>query len=163
MTGDLEDAQESYQELLTKFPNAPNVHYVYGCFLLASDPAGAIEQLKNELKIEPSNAAAGAMLAWMLFRDREFATALPYAQRAAAAAPDLLMAQLMLGRLLVENGDVERGIEHLKAAQKLDPGNLEVHLSLATAYSRIGRTEDARRERQISLDSTKESNPVQQP
>jgi Tfp pilus assembly protein PilF len=50
---------------------------------------------------------------------------------------------------------VERGIERLQAARKIDPSFLETHLSLATAYSRIGRTEEARRELQISLDISK--------
>jgi tetratricopeptide (TPR) repeat protein len=162
MSGDLKNAQENYEELLVRFPGAANVHYIYGCFLLASDPARAIEQLKLELKANPSNGVGAAMLAWILFRNREFAIALPYAQKAVEEAPTLPMAQLMFGRLLVETGTVEQGIEHLKTAEKMDSTNLEVHLSLATAYSRVGRTQEARRERQISLDS-KEPNSVAQP
>lgn len=163
MAGDLKNAEESYRDLLARFPNAANVHYIYGCFLLASDPARAMEELRLELQTTPSNAAAGSILAWMLFRDREFKTALPYAQKAAEQAPGFPMAQLMLGRLLVETGAVERGLEHLKTAEKMDPDDVEVHLALATAYSRIGRTQEARHERQISLNATKEPSPVAQP
>jgi tetratricopeptide (TPR) repeat protein len=72
-------------------------------------------------------------------------------------------AQLILGRLLVERGTVDDGVTHLQMAENLDSGNLEVHLALVTAYSRMGQTQNARRERQVSLEMTREMGPVAQP
>jgi Flp pilus assembly protein TadD len=81
--------------------------------------------------------------------------ALPYAKKAVANAPESPSGQLVLGRSLAETGDVSGGLEHLQIALGLDSSNLEVHLALAGAYSRLGRKEDARRERLQSLDLSK--------
>ena len=156
MVGDVQKAQGAYQELLQQFTASPNIHYLYGCFLLSTDVESAVGELKRELEIAPSNAAAAAMLAWILLRQGDYNTALPLAEKAAQTAPKFVLAQAVFGRLLVETGAVNEGIEHLKLAETLDPAFLETHLSLATAYSRIGKTQDARRERQLSLDISKE-------
>ena len=160
MTGDFQSAQRAYHDLLERFPTSINVHYLYGCFLLVSDTDRAISEFKHELQIAPSNPAAAAMLAWILLRRGEYKAALPYAEKAAQGAPKFAVAQSVLGRLLVESGAVDQGIEHLKIAEGLDPAFLETHLSLATAYSRIGKNQDARRERELSLEMVKEQNPV---
>ncbi len=157
MAGHSMEGEQAFEDLLARFPNAENVHYAHGLTLLATDPDQAIEEFKRELQIDAANPAANSMLAWVLLRRSEFQPALPYAERAAKEEPKSAIAQFVFGRLLVETGAVARGIEHLETAEKLDSGFLESHLSLATAYSRIGRTQDARRERQISMDLTKET------
>jgi len=80
---------------------------------------------------------------------------LPYAQSAAAHDPSLPSAQLVLGRALTETGRPQEGIEHLEKTVQAQPDNLEAHLALAKAYSKLGRKEDARRERWLSLEMTK--------
>jgi tetratricopeptide (TPR) repeat protein len=163
MSGDLEHAQQALNDLAARFPDAPGVHYLRGTFLLVADTAQAVNEFKEELRVNPSNSTAGAMVAWTMLRAGELQTALPYAEKAAALAPSYAIAQFVYGRLLVETGSVERGIERLRAAETIDPSFLEPHLSLATAYSRIGRTEEARGERQVSLElSRKEATAVAQ-
>ena len=163
MSGDLEHAQQALNDLAARFPDASGVHYLRGTFLLVADTAQAVDEFKEELRVNPSNSAAGAMLAWVLLRAGELQTALPYAEKAATLAPDYAIAQFVYGRLLVETGSVERGIERLRAAETIDATFLETHMSLATAYSRIGRTEEARREREISLElSRKEASSLAQ-
>jgi Flp pilus assembly protein TadD len=49
-------------------------------------------------------------------------------------------------------GDLQAAVPMLESAERLDPGALEYHMALASAYARLGRREDARRERQASLD-----------
>ena len=150
-----EKAGAALAELQARFPESPGVHYLYGSFLLASAPDHAIAELKHELRIAPSNAAAAAMLAWALLNRGEPANALPYAKAASAALPSFSTAQYVLGRALAETGDVERGIALLARAEQLDPMNLETHLALASAYSKAGRVEDARRERARSVEMAK--------
>lgn len=152
MAQDYTKASQAFQELLDRFPNAPGVHYLYGCYLFVNAPDHAVTELKHELQIAPSNAAAAGMLAWALLNRGDSTAALPYAKQAVAGAPSFTTAQYVLGRALAETGDPKRGIEHLEIAVKLDPANLENHLALATAYSTAGRTEDARRERARSVD-----------
>jgi cytochrome c-type biogenesis protein CcmH/NrfG len=155
MKGDDETSRAEFQRLFEQFPAAPNVHYLYGYLLYATDPDAALVELKRELEVDPANAAAEVMLAWIPLMQNHAAEALPYAQKAVAADPALSSAQLVLGRALSETGDPKAGIEHLEKTELLQPDDLEVHLALARAYSEAGRKEDARRERLLSLEMTK--------
>jgi predicted Zn-dependent protease len=95
------------------------------------------------------------MLAWIPLMQNDGAEALPHARKAVAEDPSLSSAQLVLGRALTETGDTKDGIEYLEKTVQLQPDNLEVHLALAKAYSKSGRKEDARRERLLCLEMTK--------
>jgi tetratricopeptide (TPR) repeat protein len=155
MAGGNENAQQAFQELFQRFPSAANAHYLYGYLLFATDPDQGVAEFKRELEIAPSNGAASAMLAWACLLQNDPAQALPYAQESATEQPMLSLAQLVLGRALVETGNVPDGLEHLKKALQLEPMNLEVHLALAKAYSKSGRNEDARHERLLCLEITR--------
>ena len=163
MAGDVNSAEQTYTEMIEKFPQAMNVHYLHGCFLLNAHPEQAINEFQRELELSPANPAAAAMLSWILMRRGDLQLAMPYAAKAVEGAPKLAIGQMVLGRLLVETGTIDKGIQHLEIAERLNPGFLGTHLSLATAYSRTGRTEDARRERQLSIRMMKEPTPVAQP
>ena len=155
MRHDLDVARLEFQQLFARVPAVPNVHYLYGYLLYAGDPDAAVVEFEKELEVTPSNAVAEVMLAWIPLMKNDGATALPYARKAVAEDPALASAQLVLGRALAETGDTKDGIEHLEATVQLQPDNLEVHLALAKAYSKFGRKEDARRERLLCLEMTK--------
>ena len=92
------------------------------------------------------------MLACLLLNQGDAAAALEWATRAAQEAPRLSMAQYALGRALAETGDVAKSTEHLELAVQLDPENIDNHIALASAYSRAGRTVDARAERSRTME-----------
>jgi len=155
MKGEAELARKDFQSIFQKNPPVANAHYLYGFLLYSSDPEEAMEQFKNELQADPKNAAAEVMLAWIPLMDNDGAEALPYAQSAVAHNPSLPSAQLVLGRALTETGHAQEAIEHLEKTTQSQPDNLEAHLALAKAYSKSGRKDDARRERLLSLEMTK--------
>lgn len=155
MKKDTDAARTEFQGLFQRVPAVPNAHYLYGYLLYAGDPDQAVLEFKKELEVNPSNAAAEVMLAWIPLMQNDGSTALPYARKAVADDPGLPSAQLVFGRALTETGDTKDGIEHLEATLQLQPNNLEVHLALAKAYSKAGRKEDARRERLLCLEMTK--------
>ncbi len=163
VAGKLEEAQRSYAELLEKYPESSAVHYTYGVFLLTADPARATSELQRAVELAPGNAAAFAMLAWISLQKDDPASALIYAQKACAGDPKSPLAQLVLGRSLVESGELNRGIGHLETAAKLDPADLENHLALATAYSKAGRKHDAWTERRESMKMASEKAEVARP
>jgi len=144
-------ARASFQKLFREFPAASNAHLLYGYLLFEQHPEEAIGEFKRELEVTPSNAGANVMLAWACLMQNDPSAALPYAKRAEQEEPLLPVAQLVLGRSLVESGDVKNGTHYLEKAGQLDPENLEVHIALARAYSETGRKEDAWRERMESL------------
>jgi Flp pilus assembly protein TadD len=65
---------------------------------------------------------------------------------------DQPQAQYELGKLLLENGQLEEAISHLEVAAKLDSESDYVHYQLQSAYRRAGRKEEADREAQIYKD-----------
>lgn len=155
MAGQTDLARSDFEKFFEQNPQVRNAHYFYGFLLYSSDATAAIEQFRKELQVDPKNAAADVMLAWIPLMDNDGVEALPYAQSAAAHDPSLPSAQLVLGRALTETGRPREGIEHLEKTVQAQPDNLEAHLALAKAYSKLGRKEDARRERLLSLEMTK--------
>ena len=156
MAGNELDAQQTFQVLFQHYPISSNAHYLYGYLLFAKDPDHAVAEFKRATEIEPSNAAAQAMLAWFYLMRSNPSEAEPYAQRAVKEDPQLPLAQLVLGRSLVETGDAKNGIERLQKALQFEPANIEIHLALVRGYSEAGLKEDARRERQFCLEATKD-------
>lgn len=155
MKGNKDAARIGFQQIFGRNPAVANAHYLYGFLLYSSDPEEAVGEFKKELQVDPKNAAADVMLAWIPLMDNDGTEALPYAQKAVATDPSLPSAQLVLGRALTETGNDKEGIEHLEKTAQMQPDNFEAHLALAKAYSKSGRKEDARRERLLCLEMTK--------
>jgi tetratricopeptide (TPR) repeat protein len=154
MGGDLTASKQAFDDIFRRFPETPNIHYLYGYLLFVVDPNAAIVQFRKELEVSSSSAIAQSMLAWALGMQGDYAAALPYAEKSVVEDPSLPMAQLVLGRDLVETGDINGGLTRLEAVVKQDPKNLEAHLALVKAYSKLGRKDDARRERLLCLELT---------
>jgi tetratricopeptide (TPR) repeat protein len=158
MSADTSKTGPAFQALLERYPTAPGVHYLYATYLLSFRPAEeAIAELKRELELNPHSADARAMLSLIAMRAGAESAALPLAKQAAQDGPACPMAQYAYGLLLAGTGDLPQAIEHLETAERLDPANVEYHMGLAGAYSKIGRHEDARRERRTSIAIAKES------
>lgn len=159
-SGDRSGAKQEFQKIFDRTPVPANAHYFYGYLLFPTDPDEAIIEFKRELETTPTNALAQTMVAWDALIRNDFSTALAYSQKAVALDPKLPVAQLALGRALVETGDVKSGIEHLEKELQVEPDNFETHLALAKAYSKSGRAADARRERLYCF-QVAQNNPTQ--
>lgn len=152
MNGDMDGARQAFQEIFAAYQKVPNVHYLYGYLLFATQPDAAIAQFQQELLVSPNSAIAHAMLAWAYGIQGNYGDALPVAQKAVDEDTSLAMGQLVLGRAMVEAGDTVGGLPHLEKVLQTEPGNLEAHITLAKAYSKLGRKDDARRERLLCLE-----------
>ncbi len=143
-----DQARKSFDELLARYPDAPNVHYVHGVFLLSQDSDAALEEFRRELKREPSHVPSLLQMAFEYLKRNEHETALPLAEKAAQLAPKMYPARNVLGRVLLELGQVERAVKELEEGVRLAPNVPEMHYALARAYTRAGRRQDAARERE---------------
>ncbi len=142
------DAIPELESILKQHPDQPQLHYLYGMVLLANDPDKALIALKDEIAISPSHPEALVSIAGEYVKRSDYKSALPYAEKAVQSNPDYFAAHAMLGKVLVEGDlDVARGTKELETAVHLAPGNLQARFSLATAYAKAGRKEDAARER----------------
>jgi tetratricopeptide (TPR) repeat protein len=151
MVGDTLGAENQFQTIFDSYPEEKNIHYLYGYLLLSADPDSAMVEFKKELIVNPESAVAHAMSAWTLSLQGDYAGALPDANEAVTEDPSLVIGQLVYGRALVETGNTIGGLAHLQSVLQVEPGNLEAHMTKAKALSKLGRNEDARRERLLCL------------
>ena len=70
-------AEQAFQQLVSKYPDAPNVHYVYGTYLIGDRPAEALDQFNIELTRSPDHVLARVQIAQELIKQGEFERASP--------------------------------------------------------------------------------------
>ncbi len=144
----MSEAAAEFKRLIEKYPKESNIHYLFGTFLLYSDANQALEQFKQELEITPNHVPALVTMAGEYAQREDYKTGLVYAERAVAASRDSFAAHAVLGRILMASDiNLQKGIQELETAKRLEPGSPQVRLFLATAYGKAGRKEDAARER----------------
>jgi predicted Zn-dependent protease len=163
MSAAASDAQKALRELIESYNNVPYLHYLYGSLMVPTDRDEAASEMRAELKVNPSNGAAEAILSWLLFDDNQLDDAVSYARRAERDAPSLPLSTYVYGRSLVETGQVADGITYLENGLKRTPRDLLTHIELAAAYARAGLSERARREREVCLKMTEGANAVVHP
>ena len=119
----------------------------------------ALAETKQALELSPSNRQALTICGRLLMSERKFSEALPYLKRAVVEDAADHEARFLLGRCLVQSGDVERGkaeIErstetkelflkiselHLKAVE--EPRNVQIRMQLGAATEQLGRPRSA--------------------
>jgi tetratricopeptide (TPR) repeat protein len=159
MNQNYDGGRQAFQTLFAQYPQLPGLHYFYGYLIFATKPDEAVEQFGKELQISPRSANAHAMRAWALELQGDYTAALEDATKASTEDSSLSMGQLVYGRALVETGDIRAGLPHLENVLRTEPANLEAHLTLAKAYSKQGRSEEARRERLLCLSISQQGAP----
>ncbi|HTT61656.1 MAG TPA: tetratricopeptide repeat protein [Bryobacteraceae bacterium] len=158
------EAAGEFKILVDEYPETPNIHYLYGSFLMFADADSGLREMKKELEISPRHVPAMVTIANEYIQRKDFKSALPYAKKAAELEPQNFPAHAVLGRVLAEGGfDVPRGIQELEEARKLAPGSPQVRIALATAYAKAGRKEDAAQERREFLKLRQEADSAESP
>jgi tetratricopeptide (TPR) repeat protein len=142
-----EQARGLYEEAVNAAPDFPNIHFAYGRFLMEiNEPDAAAEQFKLELKNNPKDYQSMLKLASLDYRV-DSAAGIPYAEGALKLAPNYPIAHYLLGVLCLDTGDVDRATKELEIARKMMPTEPQIAFSLANAYTRAHRKEDAAAEK----------------
>lgn len=144
-------ADQEMHELVAHYPTVPNIHYIYGSYLMFSDADAGLKELQRELEISPKHVPARVGLVVEYLKRGDTAAALPYAKEAVELDSKNFVTHTLYGRVLVESGDVKPGITELELAAKLAPDSPQTRVALASAYAKAGRKEDAARERAVFL------------
>ena len=168
MQGKWEPAQLEYEEMIRKEPAARGTHFLLGRLLLSRPDAPqdaterAQQEFLKELQIDPNNGGAQYILGELARRDETWDEAISRFSQAAKLDPNFAEAYLGWGGCLVTVKRYEEAIPPLRTAERLTPGNPEVHHALATALQRSGHKEEAEKEFAIhqSLSSTTSRTPV---
>lgn len=139
------------EELVSRYPAAPNAHYALGAYISPDDPEGAMEEFRRELRSTPDHYPSLLQMALIETQRGRAAEALPMAEQAAKLAPDVPAARLALGRALLDLGQTDRAVQELERGAALAPESPDVQFALARAYQRAGRAAEAERARQEFL------------
>jgi putative PEP-CTERM system TPR-repeat lipoprotein len=109
------------------------------------DFRAAATYLLAALREDPHNALVLNNLGWTL-NELHDPKALDYAARAYAQAPDNAETADTYGWVLVSQGDAGRGVEILRQAVELNPGDAAKRIRLAKGLVRAGNKDAARKE-----------------
>jgi putative PEP-CTERM system TPR-repeat lipoprotein len=109
------------------------------------DYGAAAAQYRTMLAAAPNNPLLLNNLAWSLGQMRD-PKALGYAEQANKLAPNQVAIMDTYGMLLVDNGQVERGLELLAKAVALMPQAADIRLNHARALLKAGKKSDAKQE-----------------
>lgn len=114
-------------------------------YLRAGDTKSARSTYEALLREEGESASVLNNLAIVLFGQADPA-ALDVARRAHKLAPGDSSIQDTLGWLMVQAGEVDAGLRHLRDARLRDPRNPNIRYHLAAALAQQGRKDEARKE-----------------
>ncbi len=154
-------AQAGFEKLVAKYPDEPEIHFLYGNFLISSDPDRAIQEWSRELQVSPKHVPARVQIALEYIKRGAYPKALPSAREAVSLDPASFAAHYALGRALAATGNLREGTQELEKARQLAPDSPETRMALASAYTEAGRKDDAARERAefLKLQHQREAKP----
>jgi Tfp pilus assembly protein PilF len=150
--GKWDGAEKDYRKILEENPHYPSIHFRLARLLLSKpNPAPdfaeqAKKELQQELEIDPANAGAEYVLGELARQATDLPAAEEHFSRAAKFDNTFADAYLGLGMSLLAEKKYAEAVAPLETAVKMQPANPAGHYSLATAYARTGRRQDAERE-----------------
>lgn len=109
------------------------------------DYTSASKHYRILVDAQPNNPAMLNNLAWSSAQIKD-PKAIEYAEKAYKLAPDQAAIVDTLGSLLVEKGDMARGVDLLQKAINLAPQAAVIRLNLAKALVKAGKKDDAKKE-----------------
>ena len=135
-TANFEQAFQTFQRMLKRYPNTPYLHYAYGSALdFNSRFEEAEAQLQEETRVTPYSALAYMRLAAIALKTNRPADARPLAERALELAPQSGTAHKILAKSLSELGKTELAAQETATAQKLEPEKADLDPKLGAAYA----------------------------
>jgi tetratricopeptide (TPR) repeat protein len=150
--GKWDQAEKDYRKILEQNPRYPGIHFRLARLILSkpSPPPDFAEQAKKELQqelaIDPANAGAEYVMGELARQAQDLPEAVKHLSKATELDPNFADAYLGLGMALLAQKNYPDAVAPLERAVKLQPANPAGHYSLATAYARTGRREDADKE-----------------
>jgi putative PEP-CTERM system TPR-repeat lipoprotein len=153
--GETGAAHEALRQWLAAHPeDVPTRALLAQALLTANQRAQAMEEYKNLLEYAPDKVSALNNLAW-LYQEEKNPEGIKYAERAYKLVPNRPEVIDTLGWLLVQNGETNRGLVLLQEAATKAPHLPDIRYHMAAALEKAGRREEARKELEHLLKSSK--------
>jgi tetratricopeptide (TPR) repeat protein len=155
-TGDLTGAIVTFKKLVELDPQDPDAHYELGLtYVNKDDWDPAIAEFNTAVKLDDRHARAYAGLGLCLREKKDLVGAVRAFRKATECDDTLVAGHYGLGATLQElrnrketftavfgiafpdTGDLKEAVAALKAAARLDPDNLQVHIDLGVALTNL--------------------------
>jgi Flp pilus assembly protein TadD len=150
--GDYKIAVETLRKALDLKPDLPGAWSLYGRALLRNeDRADAKAAFQNALKNDPNDFPANLYLGAVLRTEGAKDEAGEYLNKALRLRPASPEARFQIGALDAANGSLDKARKEFEQLEKDWPDFLEVHVELASVYSRLKLKEESQREQAIVL------------
>jgi tetratricopeptide (TPR) repeat protein len=156
--GEFALALAEFERARASNPSLPLVSFLLAsCLMEQGDWAGAGSAFRRELEIDPNHYESNLMLANLLRKEGKHEEALPFVLRASKLRKDDLGCMYSLGATYLALGRTDEAKALLEAVAAAVPDHLHTHMQLAILYVRLGRKEDAARERATAARLQKEA------
>jgi len=152
-------ARQQYPQALAAFkkalalapPGTPGLHFYIGdVYWRTLHLEDAERELKEELGLNPDHSKANFELGDLYAKEGNSQAAIPYLQKALFLDPHLVEAHRSLGRAYMQEKQYPQALNEFLQVEKAEPNNHTIHALLASAYRKLGRMNDAKREAQVS-------------
>jgi putative PEP-CTERM system TPR-repeat lipoprotein len=144
--GRVKEANEKMSQWLREHPTETAARlYLADAYVKARQNQQAIDQYQQVLRSDPKNLLALNNLA-ALYRLQNDPRALEFLEESYKVKPENATVAGNLGWVLVERGELARGLELLSKAAARAPDNTEIGFHLAAALAKSGRKAQARHE-----------------
>jgi tetratricopeptide (TPR) repeat protein len=150
------EAEKLYRRLIVEHLSQPFAHLCLGLFLESEHRDNeAADELAAETKLNPKSTTAWLWLARVALVQQDPEKARSAAERAQALEPDNPVVFLVQGRSYILEHRWEEALAPLLEAEKRAPQSQEVHFALASSYAALHRSDAAKLERQLFLQSSR--------
>jgi Flp pilus assembly protein TadD len=130
-------------------PPLPTQGFLRGhCLMEESQWEGAMRAFEDEIELDPNHFEAQLFLGSLLHEESRSEEALAHFERAERLRPGHVSVRFGRGCALAALGRDAEALPLLEDVVTRQPGNLRAHVQLAGVYFRLGRPEDAARERE---------------
>ena len=144
--GEQDAAREGLRQWLAEHPEDTGLRTILAMsWQSAGQQQSAVEEYLQVLKYDADNVTVLNNLAW-LYQELGKPEAVAYAERAHERAPGQPEITDTLGWLLVQNGEVNRGLVLLQEAAVKAPHLPAIRYHMVIALDRAGRRDEARKE-----------------
>ncbi len=151
MAADWPNAAMEFEKALKLDPRRPTVNGSYGLALREmSRPDEAAVYFRRELELNPYDFDSNLFLGIYLYKHlQQYDEALQLFERALEVRPADVDVRYHMGLVFLLKDDQDRALALLEGVIREVPDYMEGHVALARLYFRLGRREEAQREREI--------------
>jgi tetratricopeptide (TPR) repeat protein len=133
--GRLDEAIERFIAAIKSKPDFAEAYNSLGIvYVQRGDRIRAVEQFSTAVKINPDYQDAQSNLKMAMLQNQVKESASPKQVANTSAKIGTFSGRMMAGTSLMKNGDLDGAIQHFQEALKIEPGNINAHVSIGLAF-----------------------------